>query len=79
MRKNKNNTLKPGQPRKPDTQRNENDNELQAKMDSQTKREQKLYRLRITPTTVICVPKEKCTQEYAEQYKREKMGIKVWQ
>lgn len=39
------------------------------------KKEEKLYSLRVTNTTVILVPKSKNNQEYAEQYRREKMGL----
>lgn len=41
----------------------------------QKKKEEKLYSLRVTNTTVILVPRSKCNKEYAEQYRREKMGL----
>ena len=41
----------------------------------QKKKEEKLYSLRVTNTTVILVPKSKNNQEYAERYRREKMGL----
>lgn len=41
----------------------------------QKKKEEKLYSLRVTNTTVILVLKSKFNQEYAEQYRREKMGL----
>lgn len=41
----------------------------------QKKKEEKLYSLRVTNTTVILVPKSKNNQEYAEQYRRKKMGL----
>lgn len=41
----------------------------------QKKKEEKLYSLRVTNTTVLLVPKSKNNQEYAEQYRREKMGL----
>ena len=37
----------------------------------------RLYPLRITPTTVILVPKKKCTPEYAEWYRKNRMGINI--
>lgn len=42
----------------------------------QREREKNLYPLRITPTTVIYVTKDKCTAEYAEKYRKEKLGLK---
>lgn len=37
----------------------------------------RLYPLRITPTKVILVPKKKCTPEYAEWYRKNRMGINI--
>jgi hypothetical protein len=36
-----------------------------------------IFPLRITNTTVIYVPKEKCTKEYANWYRENRMGLKV--
>lgn len=41
---------------------------LEAKMELQCKREASFVMMRVSPTTVICVPKEKATKEYAENY-----------
>lgn len=41
----------------------------------QKKKEEKLYSLRVTNTTIILVPRSKDNQEYAAQYRREKMGL----
>lgn len=59
--------------RKADTSCNSGD--LTECIQRQLKRERNLYPLRITGTTVIYVTKTKCTKEYAEKYKREKMGL----
>ena len=40
----------------------------------QLEREKRLYPLRVSKTTVIYVPKCRQTKEYAERYRREKMG-----
>ena len=40
----------------------------------QLEREKRLYPLRVSKTTVIYVPKCRQTREYAERYRREKMG-----
>lgn len=53
----------------------QNDAGLNDIITQQLKRERNLYPLRITGTTVIYVTKAKCTKEYAEKYKREKMGL----
>ena len=42
---------------------------------AQQKREEKLYSLRVTNSTVILVPRSKNNPEYAEKYRREKMGL----
>lgn len=42
----------------------------------QREKEKNLHPLRVSPTTVIYVTKDKCTPEYAEKYRREKLGIK---
>lgn len=42
----------------------------------QIERERNLYPLRINKTTVIYVTKNKCTAEYAEKYRKEKLGLK---
>lgn len=67
------NILPPTKERKADTSKNDND--LTECIQRQLERERNLYPLRITGTTVIYVTKAKCTKEYAEKYKREKMGL----
>lgn len=52
-----------------------NDNFI-AEAAEQFKKEKKLYPLKITSTTWILVPISKRTEEYAEKYRKEKMGIK---
>lgn len=52
-----------------------NDNVV-AEAAEQLKKEKKLYPLKITSTTWILVPLSKRTEEYANKYRREKMGIK---
>lgn len=52
-----------------------NDNVV-AEAAEQLKKEKKLYPLKITSTTWILVPLSKRTEEYAEKYRKEKMGIK---
>ena len=52
-----------------------NDNVV-AEAAEQLKKEKKLYPLKITSTTWILVPLSKRTKEYANKYRREKMGIK---
>lgn len=52
-----------------------NDNVV-AEAAEQLKKEKKLYPLKITSTTWILVPLSKRTEEYANRYRREKMGIK---
>ena len=42
----------------------------------QLEREKRFYPLRVSKTTVIYVPKCRQTKEYAERYRREKMGGK---
>lgn len=53
-----------------------NGNNLDECISRQLERERNTYPLRITPTTVIYVTKDKLTAEYAEKYRREKLGIK---
>lgn len=67
------NILPPTKERKSDTSKNGND--LTKYIQRQLKRERNLYPLRINATTVIYVTKAKCTKEYAEKYKREKMKL----
>lgn len=44
----------------------------------QRKKENNLFPLRIDRTTTILVPKERCTEEYAEVYrKKHGMGVKI--
>ena len=43
----------------------------------QLQKEKKLFPLRITSTTVIYVTKDKLNKEYAEAYKRDKMGVRL--
>ena len=52
-----------------------NDNVV-AEAAEQLKKEKKLYPLKITSTTWILVPLSKRTEEYANKYRKEKMGIK---
>ena len=52
-----------------------NDNVV-AEAAEQPQKEKKLYPLKITSTTWILVPLSKRTEEYAEKYRKEKMGIK---
>lgn len=59
--------------RKPDMELN--GNKVTQAVELQKLREKTLFPLRINRTTIIYVPKEKCTPEYAEKYKREKLNI----
>lgn len=68
------NILPPAKERKADTSKNGND--LTEFIQRQLKRERNLYPLRINVTTVIYVTKAKCTKEYADWYRRERLRIK---
>lgn len=46
---------------------------VQEAIERQKKREKHLHTLRVNQNTVILVPKKKCTKEYAETYKAEKL------
>lgn len=59
--------------RKPDLEIN--GNKIQQAVEMQRLREKNLYPLRISQTTIIYVTEEKCTVEYAEKYKREKLNL----
>lgn len=41
----------------------------------QKAKEKKLYTLRVTNTTVILVPLHKHNEEYAKEYRKNKMGL----
>ena len=69
----KKNIMPPTKERKADTTKNGND--LSGYIERQRKYEERLCPLRINQTTVIYVTKAKCTKEYAEKYKREKMRL----
>lgn len=60
--------------RKSDNRKNGKD--IDKYIEKQIKNERNLYPLRITKTTVIYVTKNKCTVEYAEKYRKEKLGLK---
>ena len=64
--------LQPMTERKPDTTQNADG--LDECIARQLEREKRLYPLRVSKTTVIYVPKCRQTREYAERYRREKMG-----
>lgn len=48
----------------------ENGSRIQKNIDAQKKKEKKLFPLRIDERTVIYVTKAKCTQKYAESYRK---------
>lgn len=62
------------EPRKDDTSRNADGLEFYIRR--QRKRENNLFPLRISSTTTIYVTQDKCNEKYAEQYMKEKMGIR---
>lgn len=70
---NKRNEKPPMTERKPDLELN--GNKVLEAVELQRKREKDLFPLRINRTTIIYVTKEKCTREYAEKYKREKLKL----
>lgn len=56
---------------KPDTATNPSG--LDLAIEQQKKREKQLYPLRVSPTTTILVPKDRCTPAYAKKYYSEKL------
>lgn len=61
---------------KADTRRNSSD--LTECINNQLDREKNLYPLRISHNTVIYVTKDKCTNEYAESYRRRIMRTGIY-
>lgn len=57
---------------KPDTATNPSG--LDLAIEQQKKREKQLYPLRVSPTTTLLLPKDKCTPEYAQKYYKEKIN-----
>ena len=53
----------------------ENSNGLNEKIRKYYRHEESLIPLRISRNTVILVKPEKCNEEYAEKYRKEKLGI----
>lgn len=53
----------------------ENSRWLHEKISKYYRREESLRPLRISRSTVILVKPEKCNEEYAEKYRREKMRM----
>ena len=53
----------------------ENSKELNEKIRKYYRHEESLMPLRISRNTVILVKPEKCNEEYAEKYRKEKLGI----
>lgn len=52
------------------------DIDLSPAMKRQLKRERRMKTLRVSPTTVILVPEEKCNDEYREWYRVNRMGFR---
>ena len=57
---------------KPDTATNPSG--LDLAIEQQKKREKQLYPLRVSPTTTLLLPKDKCNPEYAQKYYKEKIN-----
>ena len=53
----------------------ENSNGLNEKISKYSRHEESLRPLRISRNTVILVKPEKCNEEYAEKYRKEKLGL----
>lgn len=53
----------------------ENSKGLNEKIRKYQKHEESLMPLRISRNTVILVKPEKCNEEYAEKYRKEKLGV----
>ena len=53
----------------------ENSKGLNEKISKYYRHEESLMPLRISRNTVILVKPEKCNEEYAEKYRKEKLGI----
>lgn len=53
----------------------ENSKGLNEKISKYYRHEESLRPLRISRNTVILVKPEKCNEEYAEKYRKEKMGV----
>lgn len=54
---------------------NKNGKNLEVCIARQMQREKHLYPLRVGRTTVIYVTKSKCSPEYSEKYRKEKMKL----
>lgn len=63
----------PIQKRKIDPRSNADDVSEQAAI--QAEKEKNLYPLRITKNVIILVPKHKCNEEYARQYREKKLNV----
>lgn len=68
----KRNGMDPIVERKPDIRKNGTEN-LDEIIQRQRQREKTLFPLRINASTYIYVTKKKCTKEYAEKYRKEKI------
>lgn len=53
----------------------ENSKGLNEKISKYYRHEESLMSLRISRNTVILVKPEKCNEEYAEKYRKEKLGV----
>lgn len=59
--------------RKPDTERNAAG--LEKYIERQREKETRLFPLRINERVTILVPKEKCTREYAESFRKKVKSV----